>query len=85
MKKLMIAAIAAAAMLPMALPSEAAKCTRLSGQGTAVTNALATMNATMAISDAATAKGLKTKGSPVVKCKYEGVVSSCTAKQAACK
>jgi hypothetical protein len=85
MKKLMIAAIAAAAMVPMALPSQAAKCSRMAAEGTAVTNALATENAKMALATAISGKGLKAKGSPAVSCKYVGIVSTCTAKQAACK
>lgn len=87
MKKLLIAAIAASSMIAMAMPSEAAKksCKRLGGEGTAVTNELATANATMALSDQATAGGMTLKGKAAVKCKYEGIVSTCTAKQTACK
>jgi len=85
MKTFLIAAVATAVMVPLALPSEAAKCSRVSGQGTAVTNLLATANANMALEEAMKAKGLKAKGKSAVSCKYEVVLSTCTATQRGCK
>lgn len=85
MKKFLIAAVAAASMVPFAMPSEAAKCSRVAAQGVAVTNILATENAKMALSQAMTSKGLKAKGKPSISCKYDFIVSTCTAKQSACK
>ncbi len=85
MKKFWIAAVAAAAMVPMAMPSQAAKCSRVAGQGIAVTSLLATANANMALTQAMSAKGLKAKGKATVSCKYEFIVSTCTASQRACK
>jgi hypothetical protein len=85
MKKMMVAGIALASMLPFALPSHAAKCSRVSAQGIAVTNVLASTNAKMGVSEAIAAKGMKAKGKIAMKCKYDVIVSTCTATQSACK
>jgi len=85
MKKLLAVAVAAASMVPFAMPSEAAKCTRLAGQGVGITNVLATENSKMAVANAASSKGLKLKGKASTSCKYEGIVSTCVTKQSACK
>ena len=85
MKKFWVAAVAVAAMVPLAMPSEAAKCSRVAGQGIAITSVLATANANLALAEAMSAKGLKAKGKATVSCKYDFVVSTCTAAQRACK
>ena len=83
-----IAAVAAAmtACLAMgAAPASAKKCMRIAGQGTAVTNELATINAKDAFAQSLAASGAKAKGKQAVSCKYDLVISTCTVSQRACK
>lgn len=84
MKKIAIATVAAAA-LGLSIVPASAKCMRIGGQGTAVTHELATMNAKDQLAQSIAASGAKAKGKVKVSCKYDLAVSTCVAKQKACK
>lgn len=84
MKKIAVAAIAAAAIAAGVAPVSA-KCMRAAGEGTAVTNELATINAKDALAQSLAASGAHGKGKVKVSCKYDLVVSTCKASQRACK
>lgn len=84
--RLAITALAAAPLLAIAAsPSLAKKCVLAGGQGTGVTNDVAKFMATAALNNSISGAGLKAAGQISYDCKYELVVSSCTAKQRACK
>lgn len=84
MRTLATAAIAAAT-LSLGIAPANAKCMGVGGQGTAITNELATINAKDSLALALAASGAKAKGKVKVSCKYDMVVSTCTARQKACK
>lgn len=84
MKTLAIAAFAVAT-LSLGIAPASAKCMNVGGQGTAITNELATINAKDSLGLALAASGAKAKGKVKVSCKYDMVVSTCTARQKACK
>lgn len=73
------------ALAAMSGTAQAGKCMRVAGQGTAITNELAGVNAKMAVAEAIANAGAKARGGVAVKCKYEFIVSTCTASQRACK
>jgi hypothetical protein len=85
-----IATVAAAAALIAggALVSgqaQAAKCGKYSTTAAMVGQPIAAEMAKMSLASALQSKGLKAKGKVAVKCKYEFILSSCTASQRACK
>lgn len=84
MKKIAFAAIAAAAVIVSVAPASA-KCKRAGGEGTAITNELATLNAKDALAQSIAASGAKAKGKVTVSCKYDLVISTCKATQKICK
>jgi hypothetical protein len=85
-KRLVVAALAAAPLVVVAAtPSLAKKCVMAGGQGTGVTTDVAKFMATAALNNSIAGAGLKAAGDVKYDCKYEVVVSNCTAKQRACK
>lgn len=84
-EKRWVGACAVLAVAVLAPVTAEAKCMRISGTGTAITNALAGENAKMAVSEAIAARGAKARGRMSVSCKYDLVVSTCKASQRACK
>lgn len=81
-----VAALAAAPLVAAAAtPSMAKKCVMAGGQGTGITTDVAKFMATAALNNSIAGAGLKAAGEVKYDCKYEVVVSNCTAKQRACK
>ena len=85
-KRLAIVALAAAPMLAVAAtPSLAKKCVLAGGEGNGITPDVAKFMANAALNNSMTAAGLKPAGAVSYDCTYTLVVSTCTAKQRACK
>ncbi len=63
----------------------AGKCVKASASATAITSPVAGELARIALSSSLATSGLKGRGAVKVKCKYEFVLSTCTASQRACK
>jgi len=80
---LLVATIGAA--LAMSGSAYAGSCSRLSISGTAVTQELATALAKGFLSDEIALRGAKGRGRVSVSCKYDLVVSTCSASQRICK
>jgi len=78
-------ACAVAALVSFAGAAEARHCSRVGGEGTAITSLLAGENAKVALADAISGSGGKARGKMVMHCKYEFIVSTCTASQRVCK
>lgn len=76
---------AVAALVSFAGAAEARHCSRVGGEGTAVTNLLAGENAKVALADAIAGSGGKARGAVAMHCKYQFIVSVCTASQRVCK
>ncbi len=84
--RLVAVAFAAAPLVAVAAtPSLAKKCVMAGGEGTGVTTDVAKFMATAALNNSIAGAGLKAAGDIKYDCKYEVVVSNCTAKQRACK
>jgi hypothetical protein len=73
------------AALAMSASAYAGSCSRLSMSGTAVMHELATTLAKGFLADEIALRGAKGRGPVRVSCKYDLVVSTCTASQRICK
>lgn len=69
----------------MVVPAQAAKCVNASAKATMLTTPVATELAKWTLANSLSSKGLKGRGKIGVSCKYELVLSTCTASQKACK
>lgn len=81
----LVVGVVAASYGAVTTPAYAAKCVRASAQATMLTTPVATQVAKWSLASSLSSKGLKGKGKVGVKCKYEFVLSTCTATQRACK
>lgn len=81
----LVVGVAVASHGAVTSPAHAAKCVKASAQATMLTTPLATQMAKWSLSSSLNSKGLKGRGKIGVKCKYELVLSTCTATQRACK
>jgi len=79
-----IAATAAATFSPEAAVADS-HCVRAGASATAITGEVATVLAKEALYQSNTFNGRKGKGAVDVSCKYQGVVTTCWARQKACK
>lgn len=82
--KLTAAIVATGVMAFAALPASAG-CVRAGASATAVTSELATVLAKEALYSSNMFAGRKAKGPVSVKCDYVGIVTTCKARQVACK
>jgi hypothetical protein len=82
--KLTGAFFAAGMMVVAAFPASAG-CVRAGASATAVTSELATILAKEALYNSNVFAGRKARGPVSVKCNYIGVVTTCKARQVACK
>ncbi|MGE8941684.1 hypothetical protein ACO2I3_07215 [Leptospira interrogans] len=87
MKKLHAAAMSCAALLGLALvPSVAnAKCVLAGGTATGLTPEISKTLATAALGQSITSYGGKARGKVAMKCDANPLMTTCTAKQRACK
>lgn len=84
--KTITAAAIASVISFAALPASAdSHCVRAGASATAITNEVATVLAKEALYQSNAFNGRKGKGAVDVSCKYEGVVTTCWARQKACK
>ena len=81
----LVVGVAAASFGVLTAPAYAGKCVKASAQATMLTTPVATQMAKWSLASSLSSKGLKGKGKVGVKCKYELVLSTCTATQRACK
>jgi hypothetical protein len=84
MKTMILSALAGLAIVGMSGAAEA-KCIKAGGQATAVTPELSTFLAKAALNNSINGWGGKGVGKVNVACKWELVLSACTASQRACK
>ena len=85
LKTAMAAGLALAFVGSFVGTAEAKKCAMLGGTGTGALKEIATDQALWQLSDAAKSYGGKVAGKAKVSCKYQLVLSECTAKQRYCK
>lgn len=87
MKKMHLAAVSCAALLGLALVPTAAsaKCVMAGGTATGLTPEISKNLATMALGQSISNFGGKARGKVFMKCDANVVLSTCTAKQRACK
>ncbi len=71
--------------MSLAGAAQAADCVRAGAGAVAITKDIATALAKEAVYQTISLDGRKAKGSADVSCKYVGVLTDCTARQAACK
>ena len=83
----MIGAISVAGVLVVAAAPASAghHCVRAGGSATAVTKEIAGALAKEALYQSNMFAGRKARGAAKVSCKYVGIVTTCTARQVACK
>lgn len=82
----LVASLACGIAVALSTASEAkGKCVLAGGQATMVTAELAKFMAEAALKNSISGMGAKAVGKPAVTCKYDLVLSSCTARQRACK
>lgn len=79
-----IAVLAAAAAAVLAISPASAGCVRAGASATAVTSEVATVLAKEALYQSNMFAGRKAKGPVNVSCKYQGIVTTCRARQVAC-
>ncbi len=84
MKTMILSALAGLAIAGMSGAAEA-KCIKAGGQATAITPELSTFLATAALNNSINSWGGKGVGKVNVACKWDVVLSACTASQRACK
>ena len=85
-KKTLTAAAALAAGLALAATAaNAGSCVRAAASATAITKEAATLLAKEGLYQSNVMAGRTGRGAPSVSCKYEGIVTTCRATQAACK
>jgi len=84
MRTVVCGALVAIAFAGLSTAAEA-KCIRAAGQGTAITHELATGFAKIALNNSISSWGGKAVGKTSTSCKYEFVLSTCTAHSRACK
>ncbi len=80
-----LSAALVAALFAITGSAEARKCVMAGGKGTGITNQVAGYMAKSALQQSIRKSGMKARGKIKLKCKYEFVISTCTAKQRACK
>lgn len=87
MKSLSLAALVAALVAGSAMVSsaQAAKCVLAGGSATGLTQDIAKSLATMALNQSIGSYGGKASGKVAMKCNANMLMSTCTAKQRACK
>lgn len=87
MKKLHVAAVSCAALLGLALVPTAAsaKCVMAGGKATGLTPEISKSLASAALGQSITSFGGKAKGKVAMKCDASPLLTTCTAKQRACK
>ena len=91
MKSISVCAAVAVAAVGWAAAGEAfaaghkKKCYKVSTTGVMISTPLAKAAAEAALSHELSSKGLKSAGAVKTSCKYEFIVSNCTASQRACK
>lgn len=79
------AAITVTCALAAAPASAGTHCVRAGGSATAITKEVATLLAKESLYQSNMMAGRKGRGTPTVTCKYEGIVTTCRARQVSCK
>lgn len=74
----------ALALTGMSAAAEA-KCVLAGGEGTGVVQDFASFMAKAALKNSISGMGATAKGEPKVTCKNDGLITTCTARQRACK
>ncbi len=85
LKNIAVIAAAAAGVAASAPASAGHHCVRAGASATAITSEVATALAKEALYQSNTFAGRKARGPVNVSCKYVGIVTTCRARQVACK
>lgn len=79
------AALAAGLAISATAANAHSHCVRAGGSATAITKEVATLLAKESLYQSNMMAGRKGRGAPTVTCKYEGIVTTCRARQVSCK
>lgn len=78
-------AVAAALVSAAAVPAQAGKCVMAGGEGSNILPDVARFMANAALSNSISGSGMKAAGAVKMSCKSEPLLTTCVAKQRACK